>query len=719
MVDATHPFHFEDLISVERISDPAVHPAGFLIAYVGETHDAAENVVRRTIKLWDTRGGEARELTPGAHNDTSPRWSPDGSTLAFVSDRSGEEQLWLLPFSSGGEAYQRTWGYGGVSQPVWAPEGSRIAYARRVTIARHAPEQDRLEALDHEEGDQGEDVEQRRRATAYGLPNEASSARIADGLLFRHWNVWRKRDRSHLFILDISSGESEDIIAGDIDVPPISLGGSQDFVFSPDGAEIAFIMNPDAGVATSTNNSLFVQSLDGIRPVEAARCLSENEAMELEPRYSPDGRYLAFLGAERAGYEADRLRIKLVERTNDPAGGSVTRRNDQYCGGTAVLTEKFDRSVSSFVWRSKKELLFLAEDRGYKSLYGVSFEQSYQGGVVPGSVVQYTSAVFQEELRLVDTDTILVTRETARRAAFLSVVRLDAPSPADTATGPGLPAYQDQEPVRRLDANSRLFAAAEMQSLESFWYRGADDDWIHGFLLKPPDFEATRRYPLLLLIHGGPQGAFADSFHFRWNAQVFAAEGYVVLMTNPRGSTGYGQSFTDQISGDWAGRCYTDIMNGVDAALESCPFIDSKRMAAAGASFGGFMINWIAGHSTRFAALVSHDGIFNQETMSYTTDELWFDIWEHGGMPYENPEAFRRQSPHNSVDAFNTPTLVIQGERDYRCPPSEGIGMFTALQVRQVPSRFLYFPDEGHFVTKPANAEVWYKTVLEFLAEWL
>jgi dipeptidyl aminopeptidase/acylaminoacyl peptidase len=254
---------------------------------------------------------------------------------------------------------------------------------------------------------------------------------------------------------------------------------------------------------------------------------------------------------------------------------------------------------------------------------------------------------------------------------------------------------------------------------EQFWYAGADDDPVHGFLVLPPDFDPAQRYPTILLIHGGPQSAFADHYHFRWNAAVFAGAGYVVAMTNPRGSVGYGQRFTDQISGDWGGRCYEDIMRGVDHLVTTYPFIDSNRLAAAGGSFGGYMISWIAGHTDRFSVLVCHDGIFNQESMSYTTDELWFDIWEHGGMPFEDPERFRRQSPHLFVDRFTTPMLVIQGGRDYRCPVGEGIGLFQALQTRDVPSQLLYFDDEGHFVTQPANAEVWYKSVLDFIGRYV
>jgi dipeptidyl aminopeptidase/acylaminoacyl peptidase len=265
---------------------------------------------------------------------------------------------------------------------------------------------------------------------------------------------------------------------------------------------------------------------------------------------------------------------------------------------------------------------------------------------------------------------------------------------------------------QKLDAVTR-------SDVEGLWYEGADGDLVHGFLMKPPEFDAEARYPLLLLVHGGPQSAFFDQFHFRWNASVFAGAGFVVAMLNPRGSVGYGSRFTDQISGDWGGRCYEDLMRGVDAILSRFSFVEEDRMVAAGGSFGGFMISWIAGHTDRFRALVCHDGIFNQESMSYTTDELWFDIWEHGGVPFDDPERFRRQSPHLVVDRMNTPMLVVQGERDYRCPVGEGIALFTALQMRGVPSRLLYFEDEGHFVTKPANAQVWYETVIQFLRSYV
>jgi len=677
---------FEALMKVKRISDPQVHPGGKLAAFVETVHDPGENKVRSTIKLLDLDSGRERDLTPGEHSDSSPRWSPDGKKLLFVSDRKDGSQLWVLPFEEGGEAYQLTTGEGGASQPVWAPDGTRIAFARSVIVSPHfdgnaedLPKEDRELVL---------------RSRTYGLVNERSTARVEDSLLFRHWDHWRDRKRSHLFIMDIGTGKMNDLTPGDADVPPVSLGGSQDFVFSPGGDEIAYVMNPDPVVAVSTNNSIFVRGIDGTEPVGEPRNISVTGAMDLEPRYSPDGSYLSYLGAERPGYEADRLRIRLYDRRT---------------GKTSHLLERFDRSVSEYLWNGDG-FYFTAPDRGYLSLYRVSTES--------GDVIQYTSGVYQKELRMMPDGSLLMTREDARRPADIHIMRPGKGVPPLLEITKEPPPRMDQE-VERVTDHGSVFEreGIELNPLESFVFRGADDDPVHGFLLKPQGFDQSRKYPLLFIIHGGPQSAFFDHFHYRWNPQLFAGEEYVVVEINPRGSTGYGQKFTDQISGDWGGRCYEDLMKGLDFVLDTFEFIDGDHIAAAGASFGGFMVNWIQGHTDRFRVLVSHDGIFNQETMSYMTEELWFDIWEHRGMPHEDHESFLRFSPHMFVQNFRTPMLVVQGELDFRCPVSEGISLFTALQVMNVPSRLLYFPDEGHWVEKPANSEVWYRTVRDFIAE--
>lgn len=677
---------FSDLMNVERISSVEPHPDGKSAVFVSSKHDNVKNKVSSTLVLVDLETGEERDLTPGDHKDSSPKWSPDGSSLAFVSNRKNGSQIWVLPFLDGGEAYQLTEGEGGASQLVWAPDGKRIAFARSVIVSDHFD--------GNMEGISDDDKEQIVRARTYGLVNEKSTGIVEDDLLYRHWDHWRDRKVSHVHIIDLESRKIERITSGKNDVPPISLGGGQDIVFSPDGDEICYVMNPDQVVATSTNNSIFIQKLKGIEPDGYPVRISDNDAMELEPRYSPDGKYISYLGAETPGYEADRLRIKLYNRKTKE---------------TKTLTEEFDRSPSEYLWQYDTSIAFLAPDRGFMSLYGVNIDEK--------EIFQITSGVFQSNLRILPDGRFLMTREDATGPADIYVMNTADCVEPDLTNGPDELGPMDQD-VKRITSHGSIFEdEIDLNPLERFWYRGADDDWINGFLLKPANFDPKKKYPLLFIIHGGPQSAFFDHFHYRWNPQLFSSPGYVVVEINPRGSIGYGQKFTDQISGDWGGRCYEDLMKGLDHVLDAYDFIDPEHIAGAGASFGGFMVNWIEGHTDRFNVLVSHDGIFNQETMSYMTEELWFDIWEHGGMPHDGHETFLKFSPHMYVQNFKTPMLVIQGEQDFRCPVSEGVSLFTALKVMNVPSRFLYFPDEGHWVLKPANSEVWYTEILKFIDE--
>ncbi len=708
-------------MAVERISQPAVSPDGRFVAFVVSRPDPKENKTRHCIRLLDLATRETRELTPGPGNHQQPAWSPDGQWIAFVSDRDDKlgSQLWVLPFGPG-EARRITSGYGGADHPRWAPDSRRIALARKVVVSPdYKP--DKSESADPKSGPP--------RARVYGLINEKSSARVENELLFRHWDEWRERRRRHLFLADIVTGRVEDLTPFDCDVPPIALGSEVDYDFRPDGCEIAYVMNPNAVVARSTNNSIFLQKLRGVQADGAPACISDSEACDNSPRWTPDGRHLLYLAMEVPGFEADRQRIKLYNRES---------------GKTRVLLADFDRSLSAFeiagavprnlafhhvssrtsdAHRAGKagraadggEVVFIAQDRGRQSIYRLD--------LATGDVRQLTEGTYNGLVRLIpNRDELLVTRESTTEPADLYLLRPGSGIAPILKLGPraaGATPADAGATTERLTRTGDVLSAVEMNPAEEFWYSGAGGHPIQGFLIRPPGFRAGRKIPLILLIHGGPQSAFLDHFHYRWNYQLFASSGAAVAFLNPRGSTGYGQTFTDQISRDWGGRCYRDLMLGLDHLLERFSFLDGRKVAAAGASFGGFMINWIAGHTDRFQALVCHDGIFQAETMAYTTEELWFDEHDYGGLPYEKGSEHRRWSPHLFVRNFRTPTLVIHGEQDFRCPISEGIGMFTALQIQGVPSRLLVFPDEGHWVLSPANAEVWYHEVLKWLMEHL
>ncbi len=685
------PISFADLMSIDRIGQPTVSPDGRRFAFTVSRPDHLKNRTCHTITVFDMISRDITELTPGSGNHSRPAWSPDGKWIAFVSqrDRDEGEQIYLLPVG-GGEARKITYGYGGAGTPVWAPDSKRILFSRSVVVSPYyTPKKSGKLRRGHTAPS---------RAEIHGLINPASSARTADNLLFRHWDSWRDRKRNHLFVVDCKSGRMNDVTPHPCDAPPISLGSECDYQFSPDGREIAFVMNPDEVVARSTNNSIFTQELKGIGRVGEPVSISTSEANDCHPRYLPDGNSIAYLAMMEPGYEADRPRIKVYNRKS---------------GETDCLLKRFDRGPAAFEVTPQQDIIFSADDRGRRTLYRLNLST--------GRVKQLTSGTYNGLFRCIPgSNDLLVTRETTTTPADFHLLKpsggvkpLLSPGPAETERPDG------GSCAEKLTGYGEAIAHVEMNEAEEFWYDGAGGTPVHGFLVRPPRFRKGRKYPLILLIHGGPQGAFSDHFHYRWNSQYFAREGAVVAFLNPRGSTGYGQKFTDQISKDWGGRCFDDIMLGFDHIVKKYRFVDRKRVAAAGASFGGFMVNWIAGHTDRFRALVCHDGIFHAETMAYTTEELWFEEKEHGRLPYSSRSKVVEFSPHMHVKNFKTPTLVVHGGQDFRCPMSEGLGMFTALQVMNVPSRFLHFPDEGHWVLQPANSEVWYDEVLGWMMKYL
>ncbi len=653
---------FDDLISLDRISEVQISPDGKWAAYRVSTPDKAANRTSSNIWMVSTSGGHPQQLTRSGR-DSQPRWSPDSKRIAFLSSRDSSPQVYLISLE-GGEASRLTSVSTGADNVQWSPDGKTLAFTSEVY-----PDC-RDDACNVQR-----DAEREKSKV---------KARIYDHLLYRHWTTWSEGKRSHLFVVAADGGTPRDLTPGaDYDVPPVQRGGVEDIAFSPDSKEICFTAVPDKMEAISTNGELFIVPASG--GTEPKR-ITANPGFDGGPVYSPDGRSIAYRAQMRAGYESDRWQIMLYDR----ASGRHTN-----------LTENFERSPEGLTWSpDSKTIYFHALDRTQAPIYSLAAA----AGSEPKVVVRDG---YNDELSL---------SADGRTMAFS---RSSLTVPAEVFT-----ANSDGSGLRQITHhNQSKLAGIEFNPPESFWFAGAEGTQVHGLLLRPPHFDASKKYPMLFLVHGGPQGAWNNSWFYRWNAQMFAAPGYVVVMINPRGSTGYGQKFTDEINADWGGKCFVDLMKGLDYVLAKYTFIDSNRLAAAGGSFGGFMMNWFASQTKgRFKALISHAGGYDQNTGYGATEELWFPEWEFHGPPWSNPELYRKLSPGTYAAEFGkykTPTLVIHGEQDFRVPYTEGLQMFTSLQRQGVPSKLLLFPDEGHWIQKPQNSELWYRTFLDWLATYL
>jgi dipeptidyl aminopeptidase/acylaminoacyl peptidase len=622
-----------------------------------------------------------------------PAVSPDGALVAFqVTDvelPSGARNtdVYVAPVK-GGEPRRLTDHPKSDSRPRFSPDGKRIAFlsnrdgssqvyvvdvaggeARKVTSFANGTESflwadDRTLVATSEVRPDGQPDD----------PKPASSARVYDRLFVRHWDTWEDGKRTHLFAVPLSGGTPRDLTPADRDVPPFSVGGPDDYAVSPDGQEVCFSRNDDAFEAASTNADLFVVATAG----GEARRIASNPGYDGACRYSPDGASIAFRAQMRGGYESDRWRLFV---------------HDRKTGQSRNLTEPFDRSVSDPTWSADGKTLYVsAEDQGRSPIFAVP-----AAGGAPTVLVKDGSF---GDVKAAGPNGLVFTKVALTHPAEIYRAGLD---------GSGL------APVTRL--NDAFLKGFALRPGESVSYTGAAGKTVQAWIVKPAGFDAAKKYPLLVLIHGGPQGAWEDGWSFRWNAQVFANAGFVVFMPNPRGSTGFGQEFVDDINRDWGGRCYEDLMKGTDFA-EALPYVEKGRTVAAGASFGGYMVNWIAGHTDRFKALVSHDGLFDLVSMYGSTEELFFVEWEFGGPPWPGREVYERFTPSAHVKNFKTPTLVVHGELDYRVPLEQGLAMFTALQRMGVPSRLVVFPDENHWVLKPVNSLKWYEEVLGWLGRW-
>lgn len=657
------PFSVEELVRLQRVSEPVLSPDGKTVAFTVRETDMDANRGRTDIWSLDlaTKGAQPQRLTSDPENDGSPQWSADGRSLYFLSSRGGSSQVWRLQ-AGGGEAEQVTRLPLDVGTFKLAPNSSKLAISAEVfpDCADFACTANRLSA----------NAKLKQTGAVY------------DRLFIRHWDTWSDGRISQLFVLTLENGavHGEPVAISkslDADVPSKPFGDASEYTFSPDSSRLVFSTRVKGkSEPWSTNFDLYEVSVDGGEP---RNLTADNPAWDTQPIFSADGKLLAWRAMERPGFEADRFHIVVM---------------DTKSGERRALTQSWDRSVDSMAFSADGRTIYATTDHlGQHPLWSVEVKSGKPTLLTgPGHVDSFS---------------------VGPREIVFALNSLKSPAELYALTIKN----GDLRELPRM--NAEKLAEVALGEPEQFRFAGWNDETVYAHVVKPVNFDPRRRYPVAFIVHGGPQASYANAWSYRWNPQTYAGAGYAVVFVDFHGSPGYGQAFTDSISQDWGGKPLVDLQKGLAAALEKYPWLDADRTCALGASYGGYMINWIAGNwNEPFKCLVNHDGIFDSRAMGYSTEELWFDEWEHGGPVYEVPENYEKFNPANHVTEWSKPMLVIHGEQDFRVPDTQGISTFTALQRRGIPSRLLFFPNENHWVLKPANSVQWHQEVLKWLAQW-
>ncbi len=750
------PMTFADLMAMKRVSDPQISPGGKWVMFSVTEVSLEKNT--KITNLWvvplgggtatakagpppaakddksvgSVGGGGERQLTFGEVSQSYGRFSPDGKWVSLISAGGGTSQIWTAAWDEATGTIKKPYPLTDVSTGAdgaeWSPDSQRLMFVSSVY-----PECSDVEPWS------AEDLCNKAKDEA--AAKSKVKAQVWDSLLYRHWDQFTGKKRSHVMVVSRANGEDvRDLTpvtaVGDAEVPTFSLGGPLGYAWAPDSKEIAYVANLDKVPAASTNNDVFTLRLDerGAKAVKVSTSLGSDDG----PQYSPDGKWLAFRSQERAGYESDLFRLMVFDREKKTA---------------RELMPKFDRWVDEFVWApDSKTIYFAGGDVGQEPIFRVSLDPVKIDRLDAAEIGPSMSLGFWAEFGgltvSADGHSLIATGMSVWQPAEIYRLKLDeiqystSPTPEENARlmhKGGQTAEVDRElsidarPISHM--NDSIVENLDLSSsdMERFWFEGAEGAKVEGLVIRPPGFvyDEHKKYPVKFLIHGGPQGAWGDAWSYRWNPELMASSGYVVVMVNPRGSTGYGQAFIDGVNGDWGGKAYVDLMKGLDAAEAKFPFIDKDRECALGASYGGYMADWVLTHTNRFKCIVTHDGMFDPVSAYGATEEMWFNEWEFRRAGDKEPaqpwryqalpaseDPFRKWSPMLSIKNAKTPTLVIHSQRDYRLDVSQGFELFTALQRLGVPSKFLYFPDEGHWVLKPQNSQLWYETVGDWCDRW-